>query len=84
MHTCLCTAANSTYTGYFFAKGSAAVSLVVSLETTGGQLLAEPQMLDFHGGDWTQIEFSLTTGAKGTECVGIAIGSDPNIDCGKV
>ena len=74
---------SSTYAGYFFAKGDKPVSLEVSLETTAGEKLAS-QTIDFHGGDWTQINFSLTTGKAGTDCVGIKPGSDPSIDCGKM
>ena len=73
---------HATYEGYFFAKGDGPASFVVSLETTAGEALATPQTVRFGGGNWTQLRFSLTTGAEGTRCVGIAPGSDPTIDCG--
>lgn len=50
--------------------------------TPPGKVLAEKE-LQFNGGDWTRVNFTLTPTAD-AQCEGIAPGSDPAIDCGKL
>jgi hypothetical protein len=88
--------AGKPYEGYFFARCAAPVTLVVRLEdyvssnaanatsSVAAAPLAE-QTIDFKCGkksadEWVKLDFELQP-TRGTECVGIAVGSDPDVHC---
>ena len=76
--------AGKPYEGYFFARCAAPVKLGVRLENyMTNETLAE-QTFDFACGEdssaWVKLDFTLTPKA-GTQCTGIAVGSDPAIPC---
>ena len=81
------------YEGYFFAASDADVTLEVRLETLNGTKVLASQTVVHHasesdsdsdgsgsGSGFVQHKFSLTP-SEGTECVGIAPGSDPSVHC---
>lgn len=76
------------YEGYLFAaadansgRGAGGGILHVELQNyETGAVLASQQLTVPAGSNWTQYNLSLTPTA-GTECVGIAPGSDPQITC---
>jgi hypothetical protein len=70
------------YEGYFFVSAAKPVALEVRLESTGGKTVLASQTVQHRGGasGFVQHKFSLTPSA-GTECVGIAPGSDPSVHC---
>jgi len=76
--------AGKEYEGYFFAQAPAGTTVTAAVRLTNsdtGAVLAQQLVNITGGGGWAQIPFSFTTVA-GTECVGIAPGSDPSVDCG--
>ncbi len=75
------------YEGYFFARCAAPVTLVAQLEaydTAGAPAVLAQWSTAFACGatpsEWVKLDFELTP-ASGTDCVGIAVGSDPNVAC---
>ena len=72
--------AGKPYEGYFFARSAAAATLEVRLETTAGGVLASARIAHGGGAEFVQHRFELTP-AAGTQCVGIAPGSDPTVHC---
>jgi alpha-L-arabinofuranosidase len=72
--------AGKEYEGYFFAFSNAKVTLEVRLENhVTGAVLAK-QRIEHSGEGFLQHEFTLTPSA-GTDCHGIAPGSDPSVHC---
>lgn len=79
--------ARKAYEGYFFARCAKPVQLVARLEdytaASPPRVLAQ-RTFDFACGkdaaSWVRLDFSLTPSA-GAPCVGIAVGSDPNVHC---
>ena len=61
--------AGKAYEGFFILNSSASAKLQVALETVDGAVLASADV-DYEGGPWARIQFSLTPKA-GAECVGI-------------
>jgi hypothetical protein len=75
------------YEGYFFASSAKPVTLEARIETTDGKVLASqqfkhtpPASLAGSNPGFVQHKFTMTP-TEGTECVGIAPGSDPTIHC---
>lgn len=67
---------------FLFAKGDSPSTVVVELQDyASGKTLAS-ESLAFAGGNWTQLNFTLTPSTS-TGCTVIAEGSDPLVDCGK-
>lgn len=80
--------AGASYDGYFYAKGipGTTVSISVSFADTNTGALLDQGVIQFTAPAedvWTKLNFTLTPAAS-TNCVGIAPGSDPNIDCGNI
>jgi alpha-L-arabinofuranosidase len=72
--------ANKEYEGYLFASSKSKVTIEVRLENhKTGEVLAS-QRFDHEGGTFMQHNFSLTPTA-GTECHGIAPGSESSVHC---
>lgn len=71
--------AGKPYEGYFFASSPSPVTLEVRLETIEGKVLAS-QQIKHDNTSFQQHAFTLTP-TDGTECVGIAPGSDPTVHC---
>ena len=69
------------YEGYFFAKSAKPVKLVAQLINTKSNVTLGSTVLDFAGGNWTMLNFSISTTA-GTSCVDGT--NDPSVKCGKM
>ena len=70
-----------THTGYFFAKASAPVKVVVMLRHyVRGMVLAQQVVPVPATMEWRRFNFSLTP-TMSCGCEGIAEGSDPEVDC---
>jgi hypothetical protein len=69
------------YEGYFFAKSDSAVSFAVALMDYHSNATLASVTVPFAGGNWTMLNFSMTTIA-GTVCVDGT--NAPDMDCGKM
>ena len=73
---------SKSYEGYVIVSGRSAAIVTVQIldrSVTPPKELASED-LEFAGGEWTKLSFSLTTSA-GTGCFGIPPGSDPTVGC---
>ena len=74
------------YEGYLFARGASAAVLTIALEdhTTSPPTTLASANLSYTkvDGSWQMLNFSKLVPTAGTECEGIAFGSDPSVDCG--
>jgi hypothetical protein len=71
------------YEGYAHVLAPAGTTLTAMIRGRGaGPTLATASVPVPASPSWQRVDFSLTPSA-GTECVGIAVGSDPTVDCGE-
>ena len=73
---------SKSYEGYVIVSGPSAATVTVQIldrSVSPPKELASED-LEFAGGEWTKLSFSLTTSA-GTGCFGIPPGSDPTVGC---
>jgi hypothetical protein len=66
--------ATQRYDGYLFARSSGAVQLKISLSDDGVEMVSE--MLSFGGGNWTRLNFSLSS-PRATTCMDFPAGAPP-------
>lgn len=73
------------YEGYVMALAPAGGDLVVSIADRNSNTTLATQTLSVAASPaWQRVDFSGLVPSAATACVGIAFGSDPTIDCGRV
>ena len=73
---------SKSYEGYVIVSGPSAATVTVQIldrSVSPPKELASED-LEFAGGEWTKLSFSITPSA-GTTCVGVQPGSDPTVGC---